>query len=84
MSEEFRRYGLSKFKKLTGVLEILGAIGLVVGFKFYPILLLASGGLSTLMFLGVVTRIRVRDPWFQIIPAFVLMIVNLLIFKAYY
>ena len=31
MSEEFKRYGLTKYKKLTGVLEILGAIGLIVG-----------------------------------------------------
>ncbi len=84
MSEEFMRYGLTKYKKLTGVLEILGAIGLIVGFSFKPILLLSSAGLSTLMLLGVVTRIRVKDPWFQILPAFILMVVNIFIFKSYY
>ena len=84
MSEEFMRYGLTKYKKLTGVLEILGAIGLIVGFSYTPILLSASLGLTLLMLLGVITRIRVRDPWYQIIPAFGLMIVTTMIFRAYY
>ncbi len=33
---EFERYRLSKFRVLTGVLEVLGAIGLLVGFVFPP------------------------------------------------
>ena len=84
MSEEFKRYGLTKYKKLTGVLEILGAIGLIVGFSYTPILLIASLGLTMLMLLGVITRIRVKDPWYQIIPAFVLMFITGLIFRSYY
>lgn len=83
MMKEFDRYGLSQFRTLTGVLEILGGAGLLVGILFKPILLISSFGLALLMFLGTGTRLRVKDPWFEIIPAFVLMLVNIFIFWSF-
>lgn len=77
---EFKRYGLLPFRKLTGVLEILGAIGLIVGFYSHILLLVASGGLALLMLLGIITRIRIRDPLIAILPAFTLFAFNLFIF----
>jgi len=76
MVVEFERYGLSRYRRLTGSLEVLGAVGLVVGYFVSPILILASAGLTLLMALGVATRVRVRDPVAETIPAFVLMLVN--------
>lgn len=76
MVVEFERYGLSRFRRLTGSLEVLGAVGLVVGYFVSPILVLASAGLTLLMALGVATRVRVRDPVAETIPALVLMLVN--------
>lgn len=76
MVVEFERYGLSRFRRLTGSLEVLGAVGLIVGYFVSPILILASAGLTLLMALGVVTRVRVRDPVAETIPALVLMLVN--------
>ena len=76
MALEFKRYGLTKYKGLTGVLEILGGIGSMLGILNSAILLLSTGGLCVLMLLGVGVRIKVRDPWHQIIPAFILMLLN--------
>jgi hypothetical protein len=76
MVEEFERYGLSRWRRLTGALEVLGASGLLAG-QFLPWLVPASAaGLTVLMLLGVITRIRVRDPWYETLPAAVLMGVN--------
>lgn len=78
--DEFKRYGLSKFRVLTGVLEILGSLGLFLGF-YIPILkTLAALGLTLLMISGVIVRIKIRDSLFQILPALVLMVFNFLIF----
>lgn len=76
MVVEFERYGLSRYRRLTGSLEVLGAVGLAVGYFVVPILVLASAGLMLLMVLGVATRVRVRDPVAETIPALVLMLVN--------
>ena len=55
---------------------MLGATGLLVG-RFVPWLVVVSAtGLAVLMLLGVLTRIRVRDPWYETLPAAVLMFVN--------
>lgn len=85
MKNEFERYGMSKYRKLTGVLELLGGIGLIVGFKFNLILIIASAGLGSLMFLGSLARIRVRDSIVEILPALSLMILNFyLLYEAIY
>lgn len=80
MAEEFRRFGLSRFRRLTGSLEVLGALGLLVGLWVTPIMLTASGGLALLMALGVATRIRVRDSVPETLPAVVLLLVNVFVF----
>ncbi len=73
---EFERYGLARLRKLTGVLELAGALGLLVGYFNMPILILASGGLSLLMLMGVLTRLRIRDSLVQMLPALALLVMN--------
>ena len=80
MQEEFSRYGLSRFRRLTGALEVLGGAGLLVGLLVPTIMLVASGGLALLMLLGIIARIRVRDPLLEMLPAFVLLVMNVFIF----
>lgn len=81
MKEEFKRFNLEKLGLLTIILEILGAIGLVVGyFLFMPFLLLSSGGLAVLMFMGVIVRIRCRDSFRETFPALFFMLLNGYIF----
>jgi hypothetical protein len=67
---EFERYGLSSRRQFVGVLQLLGSLGLLVGQLVTPVLtLIASAGLCILMLLGVAVRIKIKDPWYSILPA---------------
>ena len=76
MKKEFVRFQLEKFTALVGCLEILGGLGLLIGIFFIPLLLFSSIGLSILMLLGVLTRIRLKDNFTLILPAFFFLILN--------
>jgi hypothetical protein len=76
MATEFERFGLSRFRRLTGTLEILGALGLLVGYWLPMLQLLSAAGLSLLMLLGVGTRVRVRDSLLETVPAAALCVAN--------
>lgn len=80
MKSEFKRFGLEKVGALTAILEILGALGLLLGLKLRPILLISSGGLALLMLLGVAVRISVKDGIWVSLPAFFFMLLNAYIF----
>jgi hypothetical protein len=80
MKTEFKRFGLEKLGSLTAILELLGAIGLLVGLKITMILLISSGGLALLMFFGVAVRIKVKDSFMVTIPATFYMLLNAYIF----
>lgn len=77
MVEEFERFGLARFRVLTGVLEILGAIGLAIGF-FVPVLRVAAAiGLCVLMSMGALHRIRQRDSLPEMAPALLFALLTL-------
>lgn len=76
MKAEFRRYRMERFRTLTGYLEVAGGAGQFLGLSFPYLLIAASAGLAVLMLLGTIVRIRTKDPWVEIIPAFALMILN--------
>lgn len=80
MKIEFKRFGLEKFGALVAMLEILGAIGLLLGISFNPLLLISSGGLTILMFLGVLVRIKMKDSLLISTPATIYMLLNACIF----
>ncbi|GAA4009573.1 hypothetical protein GCM10022408_22110 [Hymenobacter fastidiosus] len=80
LKDEFKRYGLAKFGPLTAVLEILGAVGLVVGLQVPLILSVASGGLALLMLLGFGVRIKIKDGFWLALPSFLFMLLNGYIF----
>lgn len=80
MKSEFIRFGLSKFGTLTAILEILGALGLLVGLAYNFSLVLSSGGLALLMLLGVAVRLRVKDSFLVILPALFFFGLNAYIF----
>jgi hypothetical protein len=74
------RYGLTKYRLLTGYLQLLGAIGLLVGLYVSPIILLvASIGLSMLMLAGFIVRLKIKDNFIKSSPAFTFAAINLLI-----
>ena len=80
MRNEFKRFELEKFTTLTGILELLGGIGLLVGLKFGFILLISSGGLALLMLLGFGVRIKVKDGFWLSLPSLFFMLLNLYVF----
>lgn len=81
MTDEFKRYGLSKFRKMVGFLELIGGLGCIIGIKYPTLLLLSSAGLTVLMLLGVLVRLKIKDSFILILPAAILMIVNAYIFQ---
>jgi hypothetical protein len=81
MKMEFKRFQLEKLGLLVIVLEILGAIGLLIGYWSYkPLLLLSSGGLALLMFLGLIVRLKLKDSLWVSLPALFFMFLNVYIF----
>ena len=80
MIPEFERYGLAKFRKLTGALELMGAVGLLVSYALQQLVAISAGGISLLMILAVNTRVRIHDPLLQILPALLLGALNAYIF----
>lgn len=83
MRVEFERYGLARFRALTGVLELLGGLGLLVGLYSLPILLFSSAGLALLMLAGTAVRIKIRDSFLSMLPAVFYMLLNFFIFWGY-
>ncbi|MEM6392138.1 MAG: DoxX family protein [Planctomycetota bacterium] len=69
MRAEFERYGLTRFRVMTGVLQLCGAAGLVVGWWVRPMGVAAAVGLAVLMLLGFGARRKIRDTWAQSVPA---------------
>ena len=80
MKNEFKRFGLEKIGLTTVLLEITGALGLLIGLKFYFILLISSLGLALLMLIGFIVRIKLKDSIWVSLPAFFYMVLNTYIF----
>lgn len=81
MKSEFMRYGLSKSRALVGLLQLLGGFGLLVGF-FYSSLVqaLAALGLSILMILGFLVRLKIKDSFAQSVPSLSYAVLNAYLF----
>lgn len=80
MKDEFKRFGLEKFTMLTGILELLGGVGMLVGLKIQIVLLISSGGLALLMLLGFGVRIKMKDGFWLSFPSLFFMLINSYLF----
>lgn len=80
MVADFHRFGLDNLRILTGVLEILGGAGLLVGLKWRPALGLSAAGLVLLMLIAFGVRLKMRDSVALSTPSFLLMLLNGYIF----
>jgi hypothetical protein len=69
MTAEFARYGIPQFRVLTGILQLVATLGLLVGFCYPWIGALAAGGLSLQMACGLIVRIRIKDSIIECAPA---------------
>lgn len=86
MQEEFDRFNLSQSqRRLTGFLQILGSLGLLIGFFTTSLLaMLAAVGLSLLMLLGFLIRLKIKDGFYDSAPSFVFMILNAYLAYGYF
>ncbi|MGB0416677.1 MAG: DoxX family protein [Coraliomargarita sp.] len=75
MQTEFDRYGLARYRTLTGLLQLAAAGGLLLGLLVPWIGGLAAAGLSLQMACGLGVRVRIRDPWIRCTPAAAFMII---------
>lgn len=82
MKQEFIRFGLPGLGAMTAVFQLLGAIGLMAGFRFPILLVLASGGLALMMLLGLAVRLKVKDRLWVSIPALFFFVLNTTILIA--
>jgi len=83
MKKEFDRFGLSNFRVLIGITQLLGAAALAVGPWFVVWGLIASAGLSLQMLAGVGVRIRIHDSLAQTIQAIGFLLINLFLCVSY-
>jgi hypothetical protein len=80
MKNELKRFGLERTGALIATLEISGALGLLLGFRFELLLLISAGGLSILMLFALLFRIKSKDSLWVSLPAAFFMILNAFIF----
>jgi uncharacterized membrane protein YphA (DoxX/SURF4 family) len=74
---EFQRYQLARYRVLTGLLQLAGAIGLLLGLVAPVIGVFASGGLAILMAIGFGVRLKIKDSALRASPSFIYMCINI-------
>lgn len=76
MVPEFENYGMARLRTLTGVLQLAGSAGLMLGGWYRPLLLLSAAGLALMMVVAVVVRVRCGDKIAAMVPAAALCALN--------
>ena len=77
MKSEFKRYGLENSRALVGGMQLLGALGLILGYFYSPFIqTLAASGLTILMLFGFLVRLRIRDSFIQSAPSLIYAVLN--------
>ena len=80
---EFIRYGIPNFRKTTGFFQSLGGVSLIIGVFIDQLAVIASIGLTILMILGVIVRLRIKDGLLKTMPAMFYAFLNALIFYLF-
>ena len=79
MKVEYNRWGYPEQRLVIGSLQLLGGLGLFVGFVFEPLIPLSSASLMLLMLAAIGVRIKIEDQPLKIIPALFYAVLNFLI-----
>src|SRR5690349_2899302 len=83
--ENFRRFGYPQwFRIVTGSLEVLGGLGLLIGIWLPWLAALASAGLTLVMLGAVVTEVRTREPLQKIILPIVMGTLAIVVAASYW
>lgn len=73
---EFARYGMPGIRTFVGVMEILGGAAVLLGLAVAPLGAFGAAGLTLLMILGLIVRLRVHDAPRLMVPAASLALLN--------
>lgn len=73
---EFERFGMPHVRKFVGVIQLLGGTGVLIGLGYAPLGAMAAGGLTAMMILGLIARVKVHDVPRLMIPASTLAAIN--------
>ena len=80
MKDEFKRWHISQFRIIVGIAQLVGGIGLIIGFFIPVFMFLSSFGFSILMLLGFILRIMVKDGFLKSLPSLFYFLLNAYIF----
>jgi uncharacterized membrane protein YphA (DoxX/SURF4 family) len=74
---EFERYGMPRVRVFVGSMQLLGGIGVLLGLAFEPALgAAAASGLTLMMALGLLVRLKIHDAPRLMVPAASLGLLN--------
>jgi putative oxidoreductase len=83
--ENFRRFGYPQwFRIVTGSLEVLGGIGLLIGIWLPWLAALASAGLTLVMLGAFLTELRTREPLQKMVLPIVLGALAIVVAASYW
>lgn len=68
-----------RLRVLTGWIELIGVVGLVIGFWSSWVVVIAGLWFAVIMLIAMIAHIRVKDPLGKCLPAFILLIVSVLL-----
>ncbi len=69
IEQEFLRYKMGHWRKITGALQVTSCLGLLIGFYIPFFASLASFMLSVMMLVALIVRLRLRDSFLMMAPA---------------
>lgn len=85
MALEFERFGIPQYRKLTGILQILGGTSIIVGLYTLLILgFLGSLGLAVLMLMGFAVRLKIKDSFALSAPSLLFGLLNAYLAYQFY
>ena len=78
---EFERWRLEKRRKEIGSFQLACGIGILIGLKLNPVLIVSSATLIIMMLVAVYIRIKIKDNISDILPALAYLILGIIIFQ---
>lgn len=85
MIEEFKRFGLSHVQRqTTGILQLFGAAGLLIGLANPFIGVLSACGFSIMMLVAFAVRLKIKDSIIQSLPSLIFMMMNVWLACSFY
>ena len=78
IKEEFRHYNLPSYvRDPVGILKI--SFTLMIQSSDDQVVIIGSSGIAILMSAAIITHIKVRNPLFKMVPAFIMLTISLIV-----